>query len=168
MTTATLPRVSTILVIGSDGSQLGRMSFRDARKLADEQGLDLVSVGDPDSQTPVFKIMDEGKWQYESKKKAKRQHSKKHMTKTMRFSLRIDEHDLATKLKRVSAFLLKSQDVRLEIIMKGRREREKHEAAVAQIMSIVGRLGCEITPKDLQKSDRCVAVVVRPDMVKTV
>ena len=48
-------------VIGEDGEQLGVMSSRDAMKLAEEAGLDLVKIA-PTAKPPVCRIVDYGKF----------------------------------------------------------------------------------------------------------
>ena len=63
-------RDKEIRVVGSDGSQLGIMSPRDAMKIAAEQNLDLVKIA-PQATPPVCRIMDYGKYRYEQAKREK-------------------------------------------------------------------------------------------------
>ena len=58
-------------VIGEDGEQLGIMSPRDAMKLAEEAGVDLVKIA-PTAKPPVCKIVDYGKFKYEQTRKKKK------------------------------------------------------------------------------------------------
>ena len=62
-------RVPQVRVITEDGEQLGILETRDAVRRAREQGLDLVEVA-PTAEPPVCRIIDFGKFQYETKKKA--------------------------------------------------------------------------------------------------
>ena len=61
---------SEVRLVGEDGEQLGVMSVKDAQKLADEAGLDLVKIA-PTAQPPVCKIVDYGKFKYELTRKEK-------------------------------------------------------------------------------------------------
>ena len=63
-------RDKEVRVIGSDGEQLGIMSAREAQKLADDEGLDLVKIS-PKANPPVCKIVDYGKFRYEQARKEK-------------------------------------------------------------------------------------------------
>ena len=53
-----------------DGSQLGLFGIRDAQRVADEQGLDLVEIA-PNAEPPVCRVMDYGKFKYQQAMKAK-------------------------------------------------------------------------------------------------
>ena len=59
-----------VRVIGENGEQLGVMSTRDALKLAEEAGVDLVKIA-PTAKPPVCKIVDYGKFKYEQTRKEK-------------------------------------------------------------------------------------------------
>ena len=84
-------RFPTVRVIGSDGSQLGIMSSREAMQLADEKQLDLVLVSDK-ADPPVCKIVDYGKHKFEQEKKAKEAKKKQH-------NVDVKEVRCATKLR---------------------------------------------------------------------
>ena len=61
---------SSCRLIGVDGSQLGLFAIRDAQRVADDQGLDLVEIA-PNAEPPVCKVMDYGKFKYQQAMKAK-------------------------------------------------------------------------------------------------
>ena len=61
---------TTCRLIGVDGSQLGLFGIRDAQRVADEQGLDLVEIA-PNANPPVCRVMDYGKFKYQQAMKAK-------------------------------------------------------------------------------------------------
>ena len=63
-------RDKEIRLVGSDGEQLGIMSSREAQKIADEAGLDLVKIA-PNAKPPVCKVIDYGKYRYEMARKEK-------------------------------------------------------------------------------------------------
>ena len=64
-------RDKEVRVIGEDGEQLGIMSAKEAMKLAEEAGLDLVKIA-PTAKPPVCKIVDYGKYRYELARKKKK------------------------------------------------------------------------------------------------
>ena len=66
-------------VIADDGEQLGIMGTRDAQKVAQDRGLDLIEIV-PNADPPVCKIMDFGKYRYEISKKDKIQKKHQHVT----------------------------------------------------------------------------------------
>ena len=63
-------REKEVRLIGKDGEQLGVVSTNEARRLADENELDLVMIS-PNAKPPVCKVMDYGKFVYEQSKKEK-------------------------------------------------------------------------------------------------
>ena len=71
-------RDDEIRLIGADGDQLGVMSARDAQKLADEAGLDLVKIA-PTAVPPVCRIMDYGKYRFDQAKKEKEARKNQHV-----------------------------------------------------------------------------------------
>lgn len=97
------------------------MSIEQALKEARKMGLDLVEVA-PNSQPPVCRIVDYGKYRYELEQKLKR--SKKHQTqivvKELKFRPRIDKHDLEVKKKHLVEFLQKGYKVKLFVWFRGR------------------------------------------------
>ena len=99
-------RFREVLVIGPDGNQLGKMSSREAYKVAQEEGLDLVCVA-PNSPCPVCKILDYGKYRFEKQKAAKEAKKKQSFTevKPLRLSPVIDTHDFNTKVNQARKWL---------------------------------------------------------------
>jgi translation initiation factor IF-3 len=108
-----------IRVIGPDGKQFGVMSVEKALQIATQIGLDLVEVS-PNSQPPVCRILDFGKYKYEESKKTSG--AKSHASKIKEIKLRpnIDPHDLQTKLKRSEAFLFDGNKLKLTLQFRGR------------------------------------------------
>lgn len=114
-------RDKEIRVVGSDGSQLGIMSPRDALKLAMEQNLDLVKIA-PQAVPPVCRIMDYGKYRYEQAKRDKeaRKNQKIVEIKEVRMSLNIDVHDFDTKVNQAKKFLSGGDKVKVSVRFRGR------------------------------------------------
>ena len=111
-----------LLVIGSNGEQLGRMRLGPACTAAQEAKLDLVLVAET-SEPPVCRIMDFGKLCYEQKKKLKDQKKKNLATqkvKEIKFRLHIDTHDYECKLKHGIEFLGEGSKLKVTIQFKGR------------------------------------------------
>ncbi len=112
-------RYSTIRLIGPRGAQLGIVSKREALEKAKEYSLDLVLVS-PNSNPPVCKIMDFGRYMYEQSKKQKKTKLSTNVLKQMKFRPKIDEHDYQTKLSHVKRFLQGGNKVRITIMFRGR------------------------------------------------
>lgn len=114
-------RVPKVRVIGADGQQVGIIATRDALQMAQDAGLDLVEVA-PQSQPPVCKIIDYGKFRYDQTKREKESKKTQHQVKVKEIKLKpnIDEHDFLTKLKKGREFLEKGNKVKLTCFFRGR------------------------------------------------
>ena len=110
-----------VRLIGEEGEQLGVMSSREAQKLADEAGLDLVKIA-PTAKPPVCKIVDYGKYRYEQARKEKeaRKKQKTIEIKEIRLSPNIDTNDLNTKINAAKKFLTKGDKVKVTLRFRGR------------------------------------------------
>ena len=114
-------RDKEIRLIGESGEQLGIMSSREALKLAEEAGLDLVKIA-PTAKPPVCKIVDYGKYRYELARKEKDAKRKQKVieVKEIRMSPNIDTNDLNTKVGAARKFLEKGNRVRVTLRFRGR------------------------------------------------
>jgi len=108
-------------VIGEEGQQLGIMSSREALRLADEAGLDLVKIA-PTATPPVCRIVDYGKFKYEQMRKEKEAKKKQKVVeiKEIRLSPNIDTNDLNTKINAARKFLEKGNKVKITLRFRGR------------------------------------------------
>jgi translation initiation factor IF-3 len=97
------------------------VSTREALRLAEEQGLDLVMIT-ADANPPVCKIVDYSKFLYQLKKKLKEQkaNTKKTEVKEIRFGPQTDDHDFEFKLNHAKRFLADGDMVRAYVFFKGR------------------------------------------------
>ena len=113
-------RDKEIRLIGESGEQLG-MSSREALKLAEEAGLDLVKIA-PTAKPPVCKIVDYGKYRYELARKEKDAKRKQKVieVKEIRMSPNIDTNDLNTKVGAARKFLEKGNRVKVTLRFRGR------------------------------------------------
>ncbi len=144
-------RAVRVRLIGADSSQLGIFNTSDAMEISDEQGLDLVEVA-PNSDPPVARIMDYGKYKYDQDIKAKR--ARKHQTtvqvKEIKFRPKIDDHDYETKKRHVVRFLESGAKVKVTIMFRGREmvHAERGLAILDRLAEDVQDLGViETQPK---------------------
>ncbi|MDQ1531412.1 MAG: translation initiation factor [Microbacteriaceae bacterium] len=116
-------RVPEVRLVGPAGEQVGVVAIEVALRLAQEADLDLVEVA-PNSRPPVVKIMDYGKFKYETAQKAKeaRRNQANTVLKEVRFRLKIDDHDYETKRKRAEGFLKAGDKVKAMILFRGREQ----------------------------------------------
>lgn len=110
-----------IRLIGAEGEQLGIMSSKDALKIADEQGLDLVKIS-PQATPPVCKLMNYGKFRFEQSKREKEAKKNQHVVeiKEIRMSPGIDIGDFNTKLKNAQKFIADGDRVKVTVRFRGR------------------------------------------------
>ena len=114
-------RDKEVRVIGEDGEQLGIMSSKEALKLAEEAGVDLVKIA-PTAKPPVCKIVDYGKFKYEQTRKEKEAKKKQKTVeiKELRLSPNIDTNDLNTKINAARKFIGKGDRVKITLRFRGR------------------------------------------------
>ena len=107
-------RDNKLRLIDEDGSQIGVVSKDEALDKAYDRQLDLVLMS-PNAKPPVARIMDYGKFKYDQEKKAKENKKKQKTTQTKetRFSLNIEDHDLATKANQTKKFLNNGDKVKV-------------------------------------------------------
>jgi translation initiation factor IF-3 len=123
-------RAAEVRLVGPEGEQVGVVRIDIALRLAQEADLDLVEVS-PNSNPPVVKVMDYGKFKYEAAQKAKeaRKNQANTILKEVRFRLKIDTHDYETKRKRAETFLKAGDKVKAMILFRG-REQSRPEQGV--------------------------------------
>ena len=111
-----------VRLIGADGSQLGIVSSKKAQELADSAGLDLVEIA-PTATPPVCKIMDFGKFRFETLKKQKeaKKNQKVVELKEIWLSMTIDVGDLNVKAKQATKFIASGNKVKVSIRLRGRQ-----------------------------------------------
>ncbi len=136
-------RAREVRLIGDNGEQLGVVSITDALMRAEDIGLDLVEVS-PNSNPPVCRLMDYGKFKYQEQKKEHK--AKKHRSeselKELRVRYRTDSGDLETKLKQAREFLEEGDKVKFSMRFRGREAmyldlgREKFDTIVERLSDI--------------------------------
>lgn len=108
-------------VIDESGQNVGVLNISDALNLAREREIDLIEIS-PTAKPPVCKLMDYGKFLYIEKRKVKIKPFHQIEIRAARISLRISNHDLEVKAKKVSEFLTDGDKVKIEMILKGREK----------------------------------------------
>ncbi len=108
-------------MIDSNGEQLGIMLTRQALEIANERMLDLVKIA-PQAKPPVCKIMDYGKFTFEQAKREReaKKNQKVINIKEIRFSPKIEAHDLQIKARNAQKFLIDGNKVKVTIRFRGR------------------------------------------------
>ncbi len=108
-------------MIDDNNNQLGVLSLSAAQRIASEKGLDLVEVA-PQARPPVCRLMDYGRFKFESIKKDKDQRRRQATTqlKEMKLRPKIADHDFDTKFKGVRQFLEQGEKVKVTIMFRGR------------------------------------------------
>jgi translation initiation factor IF-3 len=108
-------------LIGAEGENLGVLEPRRAMELAEEAGLDLVEIS-PNAEPPVCKIMDFGKYKYETQKREAeaRKNQKIIEIKEIKFRPGTDTHDYDVKMRNVMKFLENGDKVKITLRFRGR------------------------------------------------
>ncbi|WP_367137219.1 translation initiation factor IF-3 [Saccharothrix sp. HUAS TT1] len=116
-------RVPEVRLVGPNGEQVGIVRIEDALRLAQESDLDLVEVA-AQARPPVCKLMDYGKFKYESAQKARESRRNQQLTviKEQKLRPKIDPHDYLTKKGHVARFLSHGNKVKVTIMFRGREQ----------------------------------------------
>ena len=146
-------RASRVRCINADGSMAGIIPTREAVKLAQEQGFDLVEIS-PQADPPVCRIMDFGKYMYRESRKQRlaRKHQHGHTVKEVKFHANVAEHDYLTKVNHAKQFLEKGHKVKLSLTFRGRENAHRE-------------LGFAVVDRVLKDCEECCVVDMRPRMM---
>ena len=133
-------KTDTVRLISSEGDQLGVVSLQDALNKAGNVGLDLVEIS-PNTNPPVCKILDYGKYVYEKQKLEKKNKKKQHVihVKEIRVRPNTGDHDLLTKLSRAKKFLEAGDKVKITVMYRG-REMARQDMGVDTLNRVVSIL----------------------------
>jgi translation initiation factor IF-3 len=161
-------RVPEVRLVGPAGEQIGIVSIADALRLAQEADLDLVEVA-PMARPPVCKLMDYGKFKYESALKAResRKNQAQTVIKEIKLRPKIDPHDYGTKKGHVERFLKQGDKVKVTIMFRG-REQSRPELGFKLLQRLAGDISelgfVESSPK---QDGRNMIMVIGPHKRKT-
>jgi translation initiation factor IF-3 len=160
-------RMTPIRVIGADGEQVGVIETPVALRMAEAAGLDLVEIS-PDARPPVCKIMDFGKFKYETSKNESKNKSKASELKEIRLgrSVKIDPHDVGIRINQARKFLLDGHKVQVTQRFKG-REMAHRELGIAHLRQFRDELAdiakCETEPRFMGAQ---ASIILAPDKPK--
>ena len=157
-------RDKEVRLIGEDGEQLGIMSARDAYRIAQDAGLDLVKIA-PGAKPPVCKIIDYGKYKYELTRKEKEAKKKQKIVevKEVRLSPNIDTNDLNTKVNNAKKFIMKGNKVKVTLRFRGREmahvQQSKH--ILDDFSKLVGDIAVIEKPAKLEGRNMSMVLTVK-------
>ncbi|NUS73678.1 MAG: translation initiation factor IF-3 [Corynebacteriales bacterium] len=116
-------RAPQVRLVGPEGEQVGIVSITEALRLARDTDLDLVEVA-ATARPPVCKLMDYGKFKYETAQKAReaRRNQSQTVIKEMKLRPKIDKHDYETKKGHIVRFLKAGDKVKVTIMFRGREQ----------------------------------------------
>ena len=154
-------------MIGADGEQVGIVPVEEARKAAQEAGLDLVEVAS-EARPIVVRIMDWGKHRFEANKKAREARKKESRVAVKQVKLRpnIGENDLQTKLNHARRFLGDGDKVKVTIMFRGRdlRRPENGRKLLQKVIAIMEDVAAvETAPGGIVNRD--MSMVLAPKKV---
>ncbi|MFT7562090.1 MAG: translation initiation factor IF-3 [Flavobacteriales bacterium] len=114
-------QADNVLLIGSDGSQVGVVPFTEALQTAQSESLDLVTMA-ADANPIVCKIMDYGKHLFEAKKAkaASKKKQKQQQIKEMKFRPGTEEGDYKIKLRAITRFIEAGDKAKISLRYRGR------------------------------------------------
>jgi translation initiation factor IF-3 len=114
-------RIPSVRLIGADGKQVGVVPTPDAKRMAEEAGMDLVEIS-PNVSPPVCRIMNFGKFQYEESKRkhAAKKKQKQIQIKEVKFRPGTDIGDYQVKLRNLIRFLESGDKAKITLRFRGR------------------------------------------------
>jgi len=156
-------RVRQVRLITESGEQIGIIDTRDAMQRARDADMDLVLVGES-AEPPVARLMDYGRYRFEMQQQAKeaRKRSRQQEMKSIKFRVKIDDHDYETKVNHIRRFLTGGHKVKVTIMFRG-RERTHPELG----QEILNRVATDLTALAVVDSAPVIAgmdmnMVLRP------
>jgi translation initiation factor IF-3 len=156
-------RSRTVRLISAEGEQLGIVSLRDALEAAKNEGFDLVEVA-PNSDPPVCRVMDYGKFRYQTSKKVQeaRKKSRGGQMKEIKLRPHTEDHDLAFKIKNLRKFLEKKHRVKVTVFFRGREMAYMNagEEILMRVAQEVSEDGAIEQPPTREARNRMTMVII--------
>jgi translation initiation factor IF-3 len=140
-----------IRLLDENGEMLGVVNAREALRMANGKGLDLIEIS-PNASPPVCKVGDFGKIKYDMQKKLaeERKRNRIHDVKEVKFSINIATHDYDVKISHIKGFVEDGYSVKVSCLIRGRdraygKDRltplfEKIVASIAEIAIVSGKV----------------------------
>ncbi|HET6795201.1 MAG TPA: translation initiation factor IF-3 [Acidimicrobiales bacterium] len=157
-------RAREVRLVDADGTQLGIKPLPEALHIARQADMDLVEVA-PQAAPPVCRIMDYGKFKFDTAQRAKesRRKTTNVSVKEMKYRPKIGPGDFETKTRQVSRFLSEGHKVKITIMFRGREmsHPELGKKILDRVADQVVDMGkVEVTPK---LDGRNMIMVLAPD-----
>ncbi len=153
---------TSVRLVDEKGEMLGITSLEDALQQAQKAGLDLVEIS-PNSEPPVCKMMDFGRYKYQEKKKIHDARKKQKTVSLKEIKLRptISDHDLGIKVKSMNNFIAEGDKVKVSLKFKG-REITHQEVGFAVFEKIKTQLSeeCKIEHEPKMEGNQVMMIVV--------
>jgi translation initiation factor IF-3 len=156
-------RAREVRTIDDEGQQLGVLPVREALRIAQEKGLDLVMVA-ADASPPVCKIMDYGRHKFEQEKRTREARKKQHTVslKEVTLSYKIGEHDYQVRLRAVRKFIQEADKVKITIRFRGREMQ--HQALGTNVLMRFAKdcVDIAIIERDPRAEGRTLFIILAP------
>ena len=143
-------RIGGNVRIVGEGIESKVVTMSEARKIAEDMGLDLVEIQGK-SDVPIVRVCKYEKMLYELKKAAKKNKQHVKPLKEIQLSVNIAKHDLETKANNAKRFIEDGSRVRVTLAMKGRElsRREDNKKSILEFIVMMDDVAVpESTPKD--------------------
>ncbi len=161
-------RTREVRLIDSEGNQAGVVLTEDALKMAKEAALDLVEVS-PNVDPPVCKLIDYGKYMFETEKKNRESKKKQKIVKLkeIRMQPKIEDHDLEFKTKHIRDFLGEGDKVKVTIRFRGRElaHTELGRVVLDDVLKLLGEDGYSMEKPPLMEG-RFMSMTLAPKLKK--
>jgi translation initiation factor IF-3 len=152
-----------VRLVDEGGQMIGVVTLDEALRRADQAGLDLVEVA-PAAAPPVCKILDYGKFKYESQKRANAARKKQRTIDVKEIKMRpgIDSNDYNIKMKKVQSFLEEGDKVKLTMRFRG-REMAHQDIALRLLERVREDVGTRAKIEQMPKMEgRQMVMVMAP------
>jgi translation initiation factor IF-3 len=152
-----------VRLVDEEGGMVGVVRLSEALARAEEAGLDLVEVS-PNASPPVCKVLDYGKFKYESQKKANAARKKQRVIDVKEIKMRpnIDENDYNTKMRKIYEFLDEGDKVKVTMRFRG-RELAHQDIAMGVLTRVRDELGDRIKIEQFPRMEgRQMVMVMAP------
>ena len=160
-------RVKEVSLIGNDGEQLGVFPTQEAIILAEEKDQDLVEVA-PNSDPPVCRIMDYGKFKYQQSKRAHEAKKKQKVihVKEVKFRPNTDQHDYDFKVKHALRFLEAGDKVKVVVFFRGREivHRENGHKLLERVTETLEEIA--LVEQEAKQEGKTLCIIFAPKSLK--
>ena len=160
-------RVKEISLIDNDGEQLGVFPTQEALNMAEEKGQDLVEVA-PNTNPPVCRIMDYGKFKYQQSKRAHEAKKKQKIIHVKEVKLRpnTDQHDYDFKLKNAFRFLESGDKVKVLVFFRGRENVHRENGQKLLVRATKTLEDIAVVEQEARQEGRTLCMIFAPKSLK--